>query len=141
MDEVESEADRLLKMHEGRLAQAIDVISRQFGVIQAREQLLLTLATLSLTITGFSGPKIVESSLVAKWCLALGLVIVLAGVLHILNTLQVKWLTQFAGNDREILIAALRQRNSKTRAFARERLLLGLGLGFYVASVVAFVAS
>ncbi|GDY13547.1 hypothetical protein LBMAG53_24250 [Planctomycetota bacterium] len=141
MDEVESEADRLLKMHDGRLSPALEIVARQFGVIQGREQLLLTLATLSLTITGFSGPKIVESSQVAKWCLAVGLVIVLAGVLHILNTLQIRWLTQFPGTDREILVAALLHRNTKTKAFARERLLLGVGLGFYVASVVVFVAS
>lgn len=141
MDEVESEADRLLAMYDGRLAQAIEVVSRQFGVIQGREQLLLTLATLTLTITGFSGPKIVESSLVAKWCLAVGLVIVLAGVLHILHTLQVRWLTQFAGSDRQILVAALHYRNSKTAAFIRERLLLGVGLGCYVAALVAFIAS
>jgi hypothetical protein len=135
----EAEADALLAMHGGNLAAAIATVAGQFNVIQAREQLLLTLATLTLTITGFSGPKIIESSEVARWSLAAGLVVVLAGVVHILFTLRVRWLTSFAGDDRARLAAALAHRDSKTRAFGRELILLACGLALYVASVVAFI--
>src|SRR4051812_31485428 len=99
--DVRDEAARLLALHGGadRLASCLEVISRQFATIQSRTQLLLTLATITLTITGFSGPRIAESGEFARYSLVAGLGFVLLAVAVLLSTLRIRWLTQFHGTD------------------------------------------
>lgn len=138
----EQEADAILAMHDGRLAPAMAVVSSQFNVIQARSQLLLTLATITLTITGFSGPRIAASGAAARWCMGGGLVLVLAGVLVLLAGLRIRWSTQFAGaSPREAIAATIRYRNGKTRGYFAHMALIGAGIALYVASVIAYLVT
>jgi hypothetical protein len=138
-DQTTDEADRILAG--GPIAPALGVVAGQLAVLQSREQLLLTLATLTLTITGFSGPAMVQSGWLARSGLIAGLVCVLAGVLLILATLEARWLTATPGTDRERLVSAIRLRDRKTQVFRWALALLGLGLTCYVAAVVAFIAA
>lgn len=141
--DAEEEASRLLELFTGenRLGQAIEFMRHHFDVIQARSQLLLTLATLALTITGFSGPKIAQTNLFARYSMALGIVFVLtAVVILLLGGLRIRWTTQFLGDDpRETLIRIIRYRNHKTRLYFIELGLLVIGLSAYVASVVTYL--
>ncbi len=43
------------------------------NAIQSRQQTLLTLATLTLTITGFSGPSMAASNIVSKYSMIFGI--------------------------------------------------------------------
>ncbi len=139
----EEEATRLLDLFTGesRLGEAIEFMRHHFDVIQARSQLLLTLATLALTITGFSGPKIAQTNLFARYSMALGIVFVLSAVvILLLGGLRIRWTTQFLGDDpRETLIRIIRYRNHKTRLYFIELGLLVIGLSAYVASVVTYL--
>jgi hypothetical protein len=141
----ESEAREMLALHGGgreALARSLDLLSRQFLVIQSRSQLLLTLATITLTITGFSGPRMAESGPGARLGLVLGLVFVLAAVTLLLANLRIRWLTQFLGEDpQRSLVAVLRYRNAKTRWYLAQIILLVIGLGCYVGAIIAYVAS
>lgn len=135
-----AEAVRLLALHDGQAARAYEVVRQQFAVLQARSQLLLTLATITLTITGFSGPQIARSGLFARGAMALGLALVLAAVLVLLSGLRVKWLSQFdAGSHEANLTEAIAYRDRKTRRFQAEIVLLGLGIAAYVAAVIAYL--
>jgi hypothetical protein len=139
-----AEAQTLLALHGGpeRLAACLEVVSRQFATIQSRTQLLLTLATITLTITGFSGPKIAESGVFARLSLSIGLGFVLAAVLILLSTLRIRWLTQFSGPDAlGTLTDILEYRNRKTSWYLFELALLAVGLGLYVAAVIAYLSS
>jgi hypothetical protein len=139
----EEEATRLLDLFTGqdRLGEAIEFMRHHFDVIQARSQLLLTLATLALTITGFSGPKIAQTNLFARYSMALGIVFVLSAVvILLLGGLRIRWTTQFLGDDaRETLIRIIRYRNHKTKLYFIELGLLVIGLTAYVASVVTYL--
>ena len=141
----EHEARELLAMLGGgreALSRAFDLLSRQFLVIQHRSQLLLTLATITLTITGFSGPKMAESGVLARVGLVAGLVFVLLAIVLLLANLRIRWLTHFIGPDPErSLVEALRYRNGKTRWYLVQIVLLSIGLGCYVAAIVAYVAA
>lgn len=141
----ETEARELLALHGGGrdgLARAFDLLSRQFLVIQNRSQLLLTLATITLTITGFSGPKMAESGAPARLGLVLGLVFVLLAVVLLLANLRIRWLTQFMVEDPlRSLIRALRYRNAKTRWYLAQIVLLTIGLACYVGAIVAYLAA
>ena len=141
----EDEARELFALHGGgreALARSVELLSRQFLVIQNRSQLLLTLATITLTITGFSGPKMAESGVLARVGLVAGLIFVLLAVVLLLANLRIRWLTHFIGPDpQRSLVAALRYRNAKTRWYLAQIVLLSIGLGCYVGAIVAYVAA
>lgn len=135
-----AEAARLLALHRGDAAQAFAAVSQQFQVLQGRSQVLLTLATLTLTITGFSGPAMVKSGAFARGAMVAGLACVLAAVLVLLTGLQIRWISQFdAGTPEATLAEALAWRDRKTARFRVELVLLGLGLASYVAAVIAYL--
>ena len=137
----QEEADFLLQMHgPDGLPECLRVLSAQFVVLQTRSQFLLTLATIVLTITGFSGPRIAASGVFAKVAMAGGLGLVLIGILALLLNLRIRWLTQFKAADaRATLIEIVVYRNGKRQAYALIITLLMLGLASYVAAVVAFL--
>lgn len=117
------------------------VITHQFDVLQSRTHMMLTLATLTLTITGFSGPKIAASNVVSQYAMVFGLVFVLAAVVVTLaGTLRIRWLTQIGEGDAESVIRdMITYRNKKTRLFRIELTLLVFGLTLYVVSVVTYM--
>jgi hypothetical protein len=134
-----TEARHILRVA-GGVKPAIDILLAQFTVLQTRAQLLLTLATLALTITGFSGPRIASSGAFSRNALAAGLVLVMASVLLILTIgLRVRWVTQFHGEtDEDLLVAIIGYRDRKTRGFGWQIGLLGAGLSTYVAGVTGY---
>lgn len=138
-----TEARRLLACYpdsKDALGRAMERVTWQFNTIQARSQLLLTLATITLTITGFSGPKIAESSLLARWGLGLGLTLVLGSVLLLLSNLRIRWLSQFlTGDDEADLANMIRHRNAKTKWYRIQISLLGAGLTAYVGAIIVYL--
>jgi len=137
----ESEARQLLAQQGARGIQgAIDMLMQQFQVLQTRAQIMLTITTLALTITGFSGPKIAAAGVFARTSMVLGILLVLASTLLILGgSLRIQWVTQFkAENDHALIVSILRYRNAKTKLFFAEICLLVAGLACYVSSVVAY---
>ncbi|MDH3251238.1 MAG: hypothetical protein OEM41_00525 [Ignavibacteria bacterium] len=138
-----SEAEHLLTIYEGaeQLPLCLEVVRQQFTVIQARSQLLLTLSTLALTITGFSGPRIAQTNAFARYSMALGIVFVLVAIIVLLiGSLRIRWITQFEERDPyEMLTRVIQYRDQKTRLYSWELTLLGIGLTSYVASVVTYL--
>jgi hypothetical protein len=139
----EDEARHILALFSGpeSFVRCLEFVRHHFDVIQARSQLLLTLSTLALTITGFSGVKIAQTNLFARYSMALGIVFVLiAMVILLLGGLRIRWMTLFLGGQpEETLIGIIRYRNLKTRLYFWELTLLVVGLGSYVASVVTYL--
>ncbi len=137
--EAASEARSMLQTC-GSLGDCLKIISQQFVVLQTRSQLLLTLATIVLTITGFSGPRIAASGMFARVAMALGLLLTLIAVLMLLLNLRIRWLTQFQGTDpQQILTDIIAYREGKRRAYLGIITLLMAGLASYVAAVIAFL--
>ena len=118
-----------------------DKLEKQFGVIQTRSQLLLTLGTITLTITGFSGPKIASSGIFAALGMALGLCFVLSSMLCLIfGSLRIQWVTQWRGpTTLDTIESLLHYRDKKTKAYHLEVGLLAIGLTCYVLGIVAYV--
>ena len=138
----DEEAASLLQMHGGDpgLAECLRVLSSQFVIIQTRAQLMLTLATIVLTITGFSGPRIAASGLFARAAMAVGLVLTLTAVLLLLLNLRIRWLTQFRETSvHATLVSIIIYRDGKRKAYLGIICLLIAGLASYVAAVVAYL--
>ena len=136
----QEEARNLLEL-QGDVSASQAVITRQFDVIQTRTQALIGLATLALTITGFSGPRIAASSPFSRYAMVLGLAWVLLSILiALVGALRIRWLTQIRADTPEAtLTAMIHYRDRKTRRFRQALTCLAVGLTFYVSSVVAYM--
>jgi hypothetical protein len=112
-----------------------------FSIIQTRGQILLSLATICLTITGFSGPKIAESNSLSRYSIAIGLTFVLISIVMVLSgPMRIKWVTQlYIENLDKTMEELINRRNVKTKQYHQAMILLGIGLSFYVLSVVSFL--
>lgn len=136
------EADALLRAHEGKLGPCLTTMSAQFGVLHGRSQLLLTLCTLTLTITGFSGPKIIASGELSRLTLVLGIVLVLLGlVLLLVSNMRLRFATQFIAEDepRAGLARLIAYRNRKAAGYQWQLICVVLGLTSYVVAVIHFL--
>lgn len=112
-----------------------------FNTLHARAQLLLSLVAICLTITGFSGPRMAGACALIRWCLAVGLALVLSAALVLLfGPLRLQWATQRRAADVETsLVALLRRRNARTRAYRAAGLLLGGGLTVFILGVIVYL--
>jgi hypothetical protein len=131
------EADHLLALYGGDAARVAGMLQSQLTQLATRAQMLLQLAGLTITVTGFSGANIARSGTAAAVLVVSGLVTVLLGAsLSMGGILRVRWTTQLAPCEpREAIVSAIEMRDRKTRAFARSLALLIVGLALYIASV------
>jgi hypothetical protein len=139
----EEESRKILEMlgGPGSLGKCMEFLRHHFDVIQARSQLLLTISTLALTITGFSGPKIAQTNNFARYSMAFGICFVLIGMVFLLlGGLRIRWTTQFFEDTaEETLVRIIRYRNSKTRFYFVQLAFLVVGLAAYVAAVITYL--
>ena len=133
----EEEADHLLQLYGNDAPQILSILQAQFMSVASRAQMLLQLAGLTITVTGFSGHNIARSGKLAAILVVSGLVVVLLAASHSLGgILRIRWMTQLAPcSPREAVIAAIRLRDDKTRVFSRSLALLIVGLALYIGSV------
>ena len=133
----EEEADHLWSLYGGDAPKIMGLLQQQLTNLAMRAQMLLQLAGLTITVTGFSGANIARSGTVAAVLVVSGLVTVLLGAsLSMGGILTVRWTTQLAPcPPREAILETIRLRERKTRAFARSLALLIVGLAMYIGSV------
>jgi len=113
-----------------------------FMVLQARSAMLLSLITLCLTISGFSGHRISAAGLVPASLLGMGLVLaVSAAALLLQGPLKLRWATRMAAASglEDTLVELIRQRNHRTRRYHQATGVLVAGLCSYTASLVLFI--
>jgi hypothetical protein len=133
----EEEADHLLALYDGDASKIMSVLHGQLSNLTGRAQMLLQLAGLTITVTGFSGANIARSGYLAAVLVVGGLVTVLLGAsLSMGGILRIKWMTQIAPAPlRAAIIYAIEMREAKTKAFSRSLALLIVGLAMYIGSV------
>jgi hypothetical protein len=131
------EAKQILKDHDGNYPACLTVIIEQFTKLQNRSQILLTVATIALTVTGFSGSKIAATGPIPRLLIVTGLAFVLSGIIVLLcQTLTLKWATQIRlSSNEKTLEAILIHRNKKTHTYCVALLLVVTGLSLFVSSI------
>lgn len=117
------------------------IITGQLNLLQTRHQMMLTLGTLTLTITGFSGPKMAASNAISKYGMIFGIFWVLLSIVAILlSTVNLVWVTQFHGEtDEDTLVLLIERRNLRTKMFHMQLTMLVIGLSSYVVAVIAYL--
>ena len=137
------EAAALMEYHRGEhcMASCMAVLSQQFQIIQMRSQLLLSVAALVLTITGFSGQKIAATNQAARTLMIIGILLdlICIGVLFI-QGLNIRWSTQIRGTtELETLELIINNRTRKTSNYGLALFLLTFALVAYIGSVVIYL--
>jgi hypothetical protein len=133
----DEETRHLIQLYDRDAAKIMARVEGQLALLASRAQTMLSLAGITITVTGFSGANIARSGRLAAILLVTGLVVVmLAASMAMSGILSVRWTTELPPCSLEEAIhAALDVRDAKTRAFDRSLRLLVLGLALYVASV------
>lgn len=126
-----------MQLYQGDAYKIMQSIDGQLSILSNRAQTLLSLAGITITVTGFSGATIAQSGKLAAVLLVVGLVLVLvAASLSMSGILRVRWVTSIAPCSLEDAVdSALDVRDAKTRVFDRSLGILIVGLALYVASV------
>lgn len=134
----QAEVDRLIRIYGQEDQRSImEVVERQYMVLHHRSQVLLGLAGIVITTTGFSGRLIAGTNDLAKWLIICGVALVmLAAATVCLGVLHLRWLTQQPGDDiRSWLSRAISYRDRKTRFYRVAIVITMIGLCLYVASI------
>jgi len=132
-----AEAKAILELTNNDLLAALSVAQRQLDVIYTRAQVLLSLAGMVVTVTGFSGRLIAGSSPLAQVFLVAGLFVSLTSAIWVfLRVMRVRWVTvMVAEHPKTALEQALQRRDSKTRAYAIGGTILCIGLILYCIAI------
>ena len=131
------EAQRILALVRQDELEAVKLMERQLFMIFNRAQVLASVAGAVITVTGFSGRLIAGTSRWGQWFLVTGLALVVFSAVYVfLKVMRVTWIsTQLEEDFQTSLVALIRLRNRKTRAYTIGGLILVLGLLLYGLSV------
>lgn len=136
-ENIPAEAKAILKLSKGDLMTAMVVAQKQLDIIYTRAQVLISLAGMVVTVTGFSGRLIAGSSQLAQAFLITGLFVSLSSAIWIFfRVMRVRWVTlMLAEDEASALEHALMRRNRKTRAYGIGGTILCIGLLLYCIAI------
>lgn len=137
MIDAAQEARRILELCKGDNLRAFEMVQGQLGVLVLRTQVMLSLSGIVITVTGFSGKAVAETSALARVSIVLGLFIVLvAAAVAVGGVLRLKWLTQTLTDDPvSTLVAGISMRNKKAKFLAIALTLFIVGFALYCLAV------
>lgn len=137
-ENTQEEARRLVEVFAGRPDLLVGFLSGQLTVVKTHAQMLMGLSGLVVTVTGFSGHNMVRGGLASTSAMAVGIVAILVAVVLTLRvSARLRWVSEDLGDDLVATAAAVIQRRDRqTRALRYAGVLVALGLGAYLASVL-----
>lgn len=137
------EAAKILRLVEGSPLKAFELVERQLGVLVLRTQVMLSLSGIVVTVTGFSGRAIAETSDLARASIVLGvLVVLLAAGVAFGGVLRLRWLTEALTDDPiEMLVGGLELRDKKGRNLKAAIVLFVVGFTLYVIAIAQLLAA
>lgn len=131
------EATRILALVGGDRQRAFDVVERQLSVLVLRTQVMLSLSGIVVTVTGFSGRTIAQTSSLARLLVATGILVVLTSAATAIGgVLRLHWLTQSIVDDPlEMLRGMLAQRDRRARFLRAALFLFIAGFACYCVAI------
>jgi hypothetical protein len=127
------EAVAILSICSDDVLKCLEILERQLMVIHGRAQVLISLAGVVVTVTGFSGRIIANTCPTSQFCIIFGLALALTAAGYtFLKVMNLRWVTsELSSSPLDTLETIITRRNLKTRAYAAGGKILGVGLIFY----------
>ena len=131
------EVKRIIALTKGDPVKAYELVQQQLNVLVLRAQVMLSLSGIVITVTGFSGRTIAQTSEFARNLVASGIVIVLgAAAVAIGGVLRLRWLTQEMTDDTEAtLVRMLAMRDQKSKYLNVALVLFVVGFACYCIAI------
>ena len=136
--DINEEVKNLLNPVNSDLMRASECIEKQLNTIYTRAQVLLSLAGMTVTVTGFSGRIIADTNTASQFFIIAGLTVIICSVIYIFNSvMSIKWVTSALDPDKpeETIKLLINRRNAKTSAYTLGGRILCLGLALYATAV------
>lgn len=113
------------------------LVDGQLNVLHARATSLIQLASVVITVTGFSGRIIADTNDLAQGLIIAGVTLVLvAAVVSLLFVLPIRWISSLLHlSTQEWILYYLRRRRRKSVAIRMSTAILVLGMSLYIASI------
>ena len=136
-DDGSSEAQGILDLCDGDGLKAFQMVQGQLATLVNRLQSILGLSSIVITVTGFSGRTVAQTSPIAKVTVVSGLVLVLiAAAVGMGGVLRLRWSTQeLGGTALESIARVIRIRDRKERFMTTALVLFVLGFAVYCFAV------
>lgn len=137
------EVTRILSLAKGDAQKAYSLVESQLSVLVLRTQIMLSPSGIVITVTGFSGRTIAQTSETARLLVAAGIVVVLcAAAIAIMGVLRLRWLTQELSDDiEETLTRMLAIRDNKSRYLSAALGTFVVGFACYCVAIALMLAS
>ena len=134
---VDEEAKEIFDFFQGNKIEIQKMLENQFQILYVRSQTLIGLAGIIITVTGFSGRIIAQTSLLSRILIVVGLFFVLlSGMLAIFGIIRIRFISQWYETDTNLFIKnILQNRNRKGRYFIASLISLIIGFTLYVISI------
>jgi hypothetical protein len=132
-----NEAERILALVGGSARDAFDLVEQQLSTLVLRTQVMLSLSGIVITVTGFSGRAIAETSSLARILISTGILVVLASAATAIGgVLRLRWLTQAIEDDPLAMIRRmLVDRDRKARFLGASLVLFVTGFACYCVAI------
>jgi hypothetical protein len=138
MSRVDDEARRLAQLFAGQPRDLVALLSGQLSVLKSQAQMLMGLAGLTITVTGFSGHNMVRGGWLPTGAMLGGIACILGAIIITLRAVShLRWVTQDLDDDltntaRVVIVRRDGQQHALTIAGA----LVALGMCGYLVAVV-----
>ena len=134
---VADETKEIMDYFQGNKVEIYKMFENQFQVLYQRSQTLISLAGIVITVTGFSGRVIAQTSFLSRIFIVLGLFFVLlSGMLGIWGIIRIRFISQWYESDTySFVFHLLENRNRKALYFIYSMAALIFGFTLYVASI------
>jgi hypothetical protein len=133
MASARDEAERIYRLVGSDTLKAYEMVERQLSVLVLRTQVMLSLSGIVITVTGFSGRAIAQTSNLARYSIAVGILVVLASAAAgIWGVLRLHWLTQTIEEDAiAMLTRGIEIRDAKSHYLRIALVLFVCGFSLY----------
>lgn len=127
------EANKILSLTNNDMLKAIELLENQLNTLHMRAQVLMSLAGIVITVTGFSGRLIASTSLASQILVISGLTMVLVSAVWVFTRVMgIRWVTAGLTKDQvDSLEKIIERRNKKTSAYSKGGIILCVGLFLY----------
>lgn len=136
---LQQEAEFISKMNSGDTLGIYNTLHDQLAVLQSRAQILVSIAGIVITVTGFSGRVIAGTHIVSQILVIVGLFTVLTSAVYVLvNVMRINWMTRILAGNADVndgVIEILKLREKKNHAFRVGSIILFSGLVFYCTAI------
>lgn len=133
----EESARRIVRYFDGQAAGLLNYLVNQVATVRQQAQTMLGLCGLIITVTGFSGPRMIESSRLSAWAMVTGIALTLVGaVLSLHVMIQVRWVSEELAKDTVTMVMRVfARRDRQNRQTIVAGFFVAAGLAAYLLSV------